>query len=114
MNPDPLVARDIFFYAGRHVRLTQFLSSYFCSDLDSNLQDALKDYLIAKGIGEDLTNFLLFHLHKKELGQYLYGAKLASLRSCVGFKFRSLLDAAESLKRILSPLKSACEFFFLS
>ncbi|KAG5242605.1 mitochondrial acidic protein [Salix suchowensis] len=51
-----------------------------CGDLDSNLQDALKGYLIAKGIGEDLTNFLLLHLHKKELGQYVkWLQKLESL-----------------------------------
>lgn len=41
------------------------------SDLEPQLQDALKDYLVAKGIGENLTNFLLHHLHKKEQGQYL-------------------------------------------
>ncbi|KAL5546361.1 hypothetical protein UlMin_006048 [Ulmus minor] len=39
--------------------------------LDSQLQDAFKDYLVAKGIGENLTNFLLLHLHKKEHGQYV-------------------------------------------
>lgn len=50
------------------------------SDLDSDLQDALKGYLVAKGIGENLTNFLLLHLHKKELGQYVnWLQKLESL-----------------------------------
>jgi complement component 1 Q subcomponent-binding protein len=48
--------------------------------LDSDLQDALEGYLIAKGIGENLTNFLLLHLHKKELGQYVnWLQKLESL-----------------------------------
>lgn len=41
------------------------------STLDPNLQDALKEYLVARGIGENLTNFLLLTLHKKEQGQYL-------------------------------------------
>lgn len=44
---------------------------YFCSTLDTNLQDELKQYLVSKGIGESLTNFLLLHLHKKEQGQYV-------------------------------------------
>ncbi|KAJ6332096.1 hypothetical protein OIU76_010476 [Salix suchowensis] len=96
------------------VPLNSCLSSFLCSDLDSNLQDALKGYLIAKGIGEDLTNFLLFHLHKKELGQYVKW--LQKLESLLLGKFdearlieklrlvlnSELLDAtAESLKRIL-------------
>ena len=41
------------------------------SELDSKLQDALKDYLIAKGIGTSLTNFLLHYLHKREQQQYV-------------------------------------------
>ncbi|KAM0978409.1 hypothetical protein FF1_014390 [Malus domestica] len=41
------------------------------SSLDDQLQDALKEYLQSKGIGESLTNFLLHHLHKKEHGQYV-------------------------------------------
>ncbi|KAE8098749.1 hypothetical protein FH972_016789 [Carpinus fangiana] len=41
------------------------------SSLDPQLQDALKEYLVSKGIGENLTNFLLLHLHKKEQGQYV-------------------------------------------
>ncbi|XP_015898078.1 uncharacterized protein LOC107431626 isoform X2 [Ziziphus jujuba] len=41
------------------------------SHLNPQLQDALKEYLVAKGIGEGLTNFLLHHLHKKEHGQYV-------------------------------------------
>ncbi|XP_022747606.1 mitochondrial acidic protein mam33 [Durio zibethinus] len=41
------------------------------SSLDPQLQDALKEYLVARGIGENLTNFLLLTLHKKEQGQYL-------------------------------------------
>ncbi|GAV83482.1 LOW QUALITY PROTEIN: MAM33 domain-containing protein, partial [Cephalotus follicularis] len=41
------------------------------SELDPQFQDALKDYLISRGVGESLTNFLLHHLHKKEQGQYV-------------------------------------------
>uniref|UniRef100_A0A5B7BYY1 Mitochondrial glycoprotein n=1 Tax=Davidia involucrata TaxID=16924 RepID=A0A5B7BYY1_DAVIN len=41
------------------------------SSLDPLLQDELKQYLVASGIGESLTNFLLHHLHKKEQGQYV-------------------------------------------
>ncbi|XP_034693771.1 uncharacterized protein LOC117920388 [Vitis riparia] len=41
------------------------------SSLDPNLQDALKEYLLARGIGDDLTNFLVIHLHKKEQTQYM-------------------------------------------
>ncbi|KAJ1430017.1 Mitochondrial glycoprotein [Sesbania bispinosa] len=41
------------------------------SELDSKLQDALKEYLIAKGIGVGLTNFLLHYLHTREQKQYV-------------------------------------------
>lgn len=41
----------------------------FCT-LDPNLQDELKQYLVSKGIGESLTNFLLLHQHKEQ-GQYV-------------------------------------------
>ncbi|KAK7244576.1 hypothetical protein RIF29_39400 [Crotalaria pallida] len=41
------------------------------SELDFQLQDALKEYLIAKGIGVNLTNFLLSYLHKREQEQYV-------------------------------------------
>lgn len=41
------------------------------SHLDPRLQLALKDYLVAKGIGEGLTNFLIQHLQRKEQGQYI-------------------------------------------
>ncbi|OMO83953.1 Mitochondrial glycoprotein [Corchorus olitorius] len=41
------------------------------STLDPQLQDALKEYLVARGIGKNLTNFLLLTLHKKEQGQYV-------------------------------------------
>ncbi|XP_071691116.1 uncharacterized protein At2g39795, mitochondrial [Rutidosis leptorrhynchoides] len=40
-------------------------------DLDPNLQQELKKYLISKGIGKSLTNFILLHLHKKEQNQYI-------------------------------------------
>ncbi|XWS59093.1 hypothetical protein CRYUN_Cryun08bG0092400 [Craigia yunnanensis] len=43
----------------------------FFSSLEPQLQDAFKEYLLARGIGENLTNFLLLTLHKKEQGQYL-------------------------------------------
>lgn len=39
--------------------------------LDPALQLELKQYLISRGIGESLTSFLLFHLHKKEQNQYI-------------------------------------------
>ncbi|KAL8162622.1 hypothetical protein V2J09_014111 [Rumex salicifolius] len=40
------------------------------STLDPSLQEELKKYLEARGIGESLTNFLLLQLHKKEQKQY--------------------------------------------
>ncbi|KAJ0099165.1 hypothetical protein Patl1_20456 [Pistacia atlantica] len=53
---------------------------YFSVTLDRQLQGALKEYLVARGIGESLTNFLLLHLHKKEQGQYVnWLRKLESL-----------------------------------
>lgn len=55
-----------------------------CSSLDPNLQNALKEYLVAKGIGEDLTNFLALHLHEKEQRQYVsWLCKLEALMSKV-------------------------------
>ncbi|KOM40556.1 hypothetical protein LR48_Vigan04g075400 [Vigna angularis] len=39
--------------------------------LDNELQHALKEYLIVKGIGVSLTNFLLHYLHKREQEQYV-------------------------------------------
>lgn len=51
-----------------------FILTYWhccCRDLDFKLQDGLKKYLEARGIGETLTNFLIFHLHKKEHNQYV-------------------------------------------
>jgi complement component 1 Q subcomponent-binding protein len=42
-----------------------------CSDLDINLQKAFKEYLVEKGIGESLTNFLLHYLHTREQKQYV-------------------------------------------
>ncbi|RZC73668.1 hypothetical protein C5167_049151 [Papaver somniferum] len=41
------------------------------STLDPRLQDALKDYLRARGIVEDFTDFLLHHLHKREYVHYM-------------------------------------------
>lgn len=41
------------------------------STLDDNLQDKLKEYLVAKGIGRGLTDFLLLYLHRKEQNQYV-------------------------------------------
>ncbi|KAL5810527.1 hypothetical protein ACOSQ4_027095 [Xanthoceras sorbifolium] len=60
-------------------RPSAYRGPIFCS-LDPQLQDALKEYLVARGIGEKLTNFLLLHLHKKELDQYVnWLKKLVSL-----------------------------------
>lgn len=50
--------------------------------LDPQLQEALKEYLMSRGIGETLINFLLLHLHKKEQGQYVKW--LHQLESLVG------------------------------
>ncbi|URD77321.1 Saccharopine dehydrogenase, partial [Musa troglodytarum] len=41
------------------------------SSLDPQLQKALKDYLVVRGITPKLTNFLLEHLHRKEHSQYV-------------------------------------------
>lgn len=41
------------------------------SELDINLQKAFKEYLIDKGIGGSLTNFLLHYLHTREQKQYV-------------------------------------------
>ncbi|KAI3415188.1 uncharacterized protein J3R85_015368 [Psidium guajava] len=40
------------------------------STLDHDLQDKLKEYLVAKGIGRGLTDFLLLYMHRKEQNQY--------------------------------------------
>lgn len=50
------------------------------SSLDPQLQYALKEHLVSRGIQENVTNFLLLHLHKKEQGQYVnWLRKLESL-----------------------------------
>ncbi|KAE8692405.1 laccase-11 [Hibiscus syriacus] len=41
------------------------------STLDPQVQDELKKCLVSRGIGEDLTNFLVLTLHKKEEARYL-------------------------------------------
>ncbi|CAN8284707.1 unnamed protein product [Cochlearia groenlandica] len=41
------------------------------STLDPKLQYELKRYLISKGINEELTSFLMYHLNKKEQDQYV-------------------------------------------
>ncbi|KAL6009935.1 hypothetical protein ACLOJK_000366 [Asimina triloba] len=41
------------------------------SSLDPELQKAFKEYLVARGITDEITNFLLLHLHKKEQSQYV-------------------------------------------
>lgn len=41
------------------------------SELDPKLQDSIKDYLIDKGIKENLIMFLLHHLHRREQEQYI-------------------------------------------
>ncbi|XP_023771930.1 uncharacterized protein At2g39795, mitochondrial [Lactuca sativa] len=54
---------------------TDFSSSVYRGplfrNLDLGLQQELKQYLISRGIGKSLTNFLLLHLHKKEQNQYI-------------------------------------------
>ncbi|XP_058107310.1 mitochondrial acidic protein mam33-like isoform X2 [Magnolia sinica] len=39
--------------------------------LDPKLQKAFKEYLVVRGITEELTDFLLLHLHKNQQLQYL-------------------------------------------
>ncbi|XP_048497588.1 uncharacterized protein LOC104889386 isoform X2 [Beta vulgaris subsp. vulgaris] len=41
------------------------------SEVDPLLQDAFRDYLETKGVGESLMNFLVVHMHKKEENQYV-------------------------------------------
>lgn len=68
--------------SGFHIQNAYYIQSASClsssvyrgplfSDLDPQLQDELKKYLEARGIGESLLNFLLLHLKKKEQSQYL-------------------------------------------
>ncbi|KAI9110335.1 hypothetical protein K1719_018777 [Acacia pycnantha] len=40
-------------------------------ELDPELQDSIKNYLMDKGIGENLIMFLLHYLHKREQEQYI-------------------------------------------
>ncbi|KAL5728922.1 hypothetical protein ACHQM5_001945 [Ranunculus cassubicifolius] len=41
------------------------------SDLDPQLQAMFKEYLNDRGIGEDLVNFIILHLHRKDNDQYV-------------------------------------------
>ncbi|XP_028779117.1 uncharacterized protein LOC114735594 [Neltuma alba] len=41
------------------------------SELDPELQGSIRNYLIEKGIGENLIMFLLHYLHKREQEQYI-------------------------------------------
>ncbi|KAL2923517.1 Mitochondrial acidic protein mam33 [Bienertia sinuspersici] len=41
------------------------------SEVNPQLQEAFREYLETKGIGESLMNFLLVHMHKKEENQYV-------------------------------------------
>ncbi|KAJ4835751.1 hypothetical protein Tsubulata_015922 [Turnera subulata] len=50
--------------------------------LDPHLQEALKEYLEARGISESFMNSLLLYLHRKEQGQYVNW--LQKLESLVG------------------------------
>lgn len=62
------------FFIPRFIFLLYSFLFFFCifdSKLDNELQVELKKYLVSKGIGESLTNFLLHHLHKKEQAQYV-------------------------------------------
>ncbi|XP_065857480.1 uncharacterized protein [Euphorbia lathyris] len=55
-------------------------SAYIFRALHPDLQTALREYLVAKGISESLVNFLHQHLSEKEQGQYLnWLKKLQSL-----------------------------------
>lgn len=65
-------------YSLSTVSLFFFLCVFFTlgSSLDPHLQEALKDYLVARGIRESLTNFLLVHLHRKEQDQYVNWLKM--------------------------------------
>ncbi|PKI42845.1 hypothetical protein CRG98_036643 [Punica granatum] len=46
-------------------------------------QSKLLEFLVAKGVGSDLTDFLLFYLHKKEQDQYVkWLQKLESIIAC--------------------------------
>ncbi|BAT85229.1 uncharacterized protein HKW66_Vig0048690 [Vigna angularis] len=67
---------DFDIYNAYYLRSPTFLkpSNYrgpLFSTLDNELQHALKEYLIVKGIGVSLTNFLLHYLHKREQEQYV-------------------------------------------
>ncbi|KAG5043317.1 Mitochondrial acidic protein mam33 [Glycine max] len=62
--------------------------------LDYELQDALKEYLIAKGIGVSLTNFLLHYLHKREQEQYVNWLKKGEAAFVA--KERSLRESSET------------------
>jgi len=64
------------------------------STLDDELQDALKEYLIAKGIGVSLTNFLLHYLHKREQEQYVNWLKKGEAAFVA--KERSLRESSET------------------
>lgn len=57
-------ARSIFI----HDVTLVLVSAYRTLD---RLHGELREYLATKGIGTDLTDFLLFYLHKKEQGQYV-------------------------------------------
>lgn len=60
-----------------HIGPSDYGGPFRCSDYDCNvalhydLERALKVYLVDKGVGEELTNFLMHHLHRKEQGQYV-------------------------------------------
>lgn len=60
---------ELRFYLVFEVIMT--CSYHSCRELDPQLQDELKRYLEARGIGETLTNFLVLHLQKKEQNQYV-------------------------------------------
>ncbi|KAM7270278.1 hypothetical protein ACFE04_029492 [Oxalis oulophora] len=67
---DFLIREAFYLQSPSHLGSSVYKSPAF-STLDPELQDALKRYLIARGIEKSLTNFLLCHLHKKEQDQYV-------------------------------------------
>ncbi|CAK9139910.1 unnamed protein product [Ilex paraguariensis] len=63
--------RNAYFIQSSSCLDSSFYRGPLFSSLDPQLQDELKQYLFARGIGESFSNFLLLHLHKKEQDQYV-------------------------------------------
>ncbi|RDX83232.1 Mam33 [Mucuna pruriens] len=76
VREEPHKGSDFYIYNAYYLRSPTCLTPSIYrgplfSTLDKELQHALKEYLIAKGIEVSLTNFLLHYLHKREQEQYL-------------------------------------------